>query len=180
MKAASSPGEHGSPRRRWCLLAGLLVLLSLDLWARAILTPSLPRGLYLAAPPGRPAPRDIVEFCPPRHISALLLHTRRTWPGPCDGGSAPLAKRLAAIAPYVCASQAGLQLNDSFLTWPRFPDGLRLPRFRGCSPQSKDCLFLVGDSADSIDSRVFGCIPPDAVRRRLYPLLTEELWRTSP
>lgn len=181
MKDASKPRERRSPHgRRWLLLTALLVLLSIDIWGRAILTPSLPRGLYLAVPPGRLTPPVILEFCPPPSIAAHLLRTRRIWPGPCPGGSAPLAKRLVAIAPRVCSSAHGLQLNDALLAWPIYPADLHLPRFQGCSRQAADCLFLLGDSADSIDSRVFGCIRPRAIRRRLYPLLTEELWRTVP
>jgi len=152
----------------------------MDLWGRAILTPSLPRGLYLAVPAQHLAPPAILELCPPPAIAAILLRTRRIWPGPCPGGSAPLAKRLVAIAPRICSSSHGLQVNDALLAWPRFPPDLDLPRFQSCSTQPPDCLFLLGDSPDSIDSRVFGCIRPEAIRRRLYPLLTEDVWRKTP
>ena len=112
-------------------------------------------------------------FCPSPAIGERLLARRFVAPGSCLGGSVPLAKRVAAIGPIACAAQEGLKLDNELLPWPVLPEALGLPRFSACGRAPKDCVFVVGDTPDSIDSRVFGCVFPSQVRDRLVPLLTE-------
>jgi conjugative transfer signal peptidase TraF len=157
------------------LLGGVLALaLTAGLThARFALTPSLPRGLYWAFPPRPAQPGDIVSFCPPEAVGRLLLRHHLVSPGNCPGGSVPLAKRVFAVAAFACAGDAGLAVDGRLLSWPLLPAHLGLPRASGCGPTPQDCVLVVGDSGDSIDSRVFGCVPASRIRNRLIPILTE-------
>jgi type IV secretory pathway protease TraF len=162
----------GLPRRIVQVL-GVAVLVTLP-WLRFALTPSLPRGIYFARtarPPFRPG--DIVSFCPSTSIATTLLARHLVAPGICPGGSVPLAKRIVAISPHACASPEGLRLDERLYPWPRFPAALRLPRFDSCGSTPAGCAFVFGDTPDSIDSRVFGCVETSRFRDLLYPLLTE-------
>lgn len=85
----------------------------------------------------------------------------------------PLAKRILARGPWACAGPEGVLVNRRFLPWSLLPADLGLPRFGACGPMPADCLFVLGDSKDSIDSRVFGCIAISSLRDRLIPVLTE-------
>jgi conjugative transfer signal peptidase TraF len=141
---------------------------------RFVLTPSLPRGLYLALPP-RSTYRagDIVTFCPPPDIVPPLLKARLAAPGACPGPIVPLAKRIVALGGFACAQPAGITVGGRRLPWPFLSSRLGLPRFHGCGFIPADCAFVLGDSADSIDSRVFGCVPTQSFRNVVLPLLTE-------
>ena len=141
---------------------------------RFALTPSLPRGLYLALPAEGPYHHgDVVSFCPSQALGRLLLDRHLVAPGLCPAGSVPLAKRIAAVSPYACASAKGLWLDSQLFPWPVLPASLPLVRYAGCGPTASDCAFLLGDSADSIDSRIFGCVSLRRFRNRLIPVLTE-------
>lgn len=152
--------------------AALALILGIHLF-RFVLTPSLPRGIYLALSPTPHRVGDIVAFCPPEIVGRSLVAHRLVAPGYCSGGSVPLAKRIAAIAPWACARPDGVLVNNRHLPWPVLSTALGLPRFQACGPTARDCLFLLGESRDSIDSRVFGCIPVSSLRNRLVPILTE-------
>jgi type IV secretory pathway protease TraF len=175
----SSPKAAVSERRlpsrlRWLgpavALAGMLSLQ----YFRFVLTPSLPRGVYLTRSPHGPYGRgEIVAFCPPPQIGSVLMERNLAAPGLCPGGSVPIAKRVEAIGPIACATPAGLALDGRLFPWPALSKSLPLPRYRGCGPTAHNCAFLFGDTPDSIDSRVFGCIPTRAFLFRLVPLLTE-------
>jgi conjugative transfer signal peptidase TraF len=152
---------------------GCLILFGIS-YCRFALTPSLPRGVYLALSGKAPYRRgDILSFCPAPAVGELLLARRLVAPGSCPGGSVPLAKRVAAIGPIACAAQEGLTLDNELLPWPVLPQALGLPRYSACGKAPKDCVFVIGDTPDSIDSRVFGCVSASQVRDRLVPLLTE-------
>jgi conjugative transfer signal peptidase TraF len=167
-------------QRRWLSLArwigpafGCLAVFAIA-YCRFALTPSLPRGVYLALSGRAPYRRgDILSFCPVPAVGEFLLARRLVAPGYCPGGSVPLAKRVVAIGPVACATRDGLKLDDELLPWPVLPEALGLPRYSACGKTPKDCAFVVGDTSDSIDSRVFGCVSPSQVRDRLVPLLTE-------
>lgn len=168
----------GSERRSPWLWRGVAAFAAFSLvlgvhLLRFILTPSLPRGIYLAlsATPHRVG--DIVSFCPPEALGRSLVDHRLAAPGYCSGGSVPLAKRITAIAPWACARPDGVLVNNRHLPWPVLSKALGLPRFQGCGQMPRDCLFMLGESLDSIDSRVFGCISASSLRDRLVPVLTE-------
>ena len=166
--------EHRLPFLR----QGLAMLLAFALigglqFFRFVLTPSLPRGVYLALAAGSGTVGNIISFCPPEAIGRELVIRRLVAPGTCPGGSVPLAKRIVAIAPWVCARPEGVRVDALLFPWPTLPPPLGLSRIDVCGPMPKDCLFVLGDSEGSIDSRVFGCIPISALKNRLIPLLTE-------
>lgn len=163
-------------RRSPLLWAGLCFLL---LFAgvgqlRFALTRSLPRGIYLALPaPQRFHAGDIVSFCLPSVWASRLRVLHVVGPGSCPGGAQPLAKRVVALSPHVCSSKDGIVIDGNSLPWPVFPLSVPLPPFRHCGSTPPDCLFVLGDGPDSIDSRTFGCIPRGSVLNRVVPLLTE-------
>lgn len=192
MNGASSQGERRSPFRgiagssspSWRRLLVLAFLLTVALVAgrlailylRVVLTPSIPRGLYLERRPRNPLHVGaLVSFCPERGIALILVRNDLEPRGHCEGGSIPLAKRVLALSPDLCGSSLGLEVDRHLLPWPRIPDYLRLPHLRYCGPTPPDCLFLVGDSPDSIDSRIFGCVPRRSITGELEPLLVEHL-----
>lgn len=167
-----------SERRSPSLCRGLAAFLAFALvvgvqFFRFILTPSLPRGIYLARPAGSGRIGEIVSFCPPEILGQKLVARRLVTPGYCPGGSVPLAKRITAIAPWACARAEGVLVDGRLLPWPTLPPSLGLPRFEACGSMPADCLFVLGDSRDSIDSRVFGCVSIPSLRDRLVPILTE-------
>ena len=145
---------------------------------RLVVTPSIPRGAYLALAPRKPAwPGDLVAFCLPEDLAQRLLTHHLLLPGRCPGGSGPIVKRVAATSPTVaCATPAGLQLGGRLVPWPPpAPPALRLPRYRDCGPIPPGCLFVLGDLSTAVDSRIFGCVPESRLLNRLIPIpgLTE-------
>ncbi len=159
---------------RWLGLGASLALLFGSPFLRFVLTPSLPRGLYLALPPRPPYQvGDLVAFCPPAAIGQVLLARHLVAPGRCPGGSVALAKRVVALGALVCAGPEGVAIDGYLLAWPSFPVSLGLPRYNLCGPTPAGCAFVLGDSSDSIDSRTFGCVPEEALSGRLLPLVTE-------
>lgn len=176
MSSKNSAASDRRPPRfaRWIGPAlGCLAVFGIS-YCRFALTPSLPRGVYLAVS-GRAPYRsgDILSFCPVAADGELLLARHLVAPGYCPGGSVPLAKRVVAVGPVACATRNGLRLNNELFPWPVLPQTLGLPRYSACGKTAEDCVFVVGDTSDSIDSRVFGCVSPSQVRDRLVPLLTE-------
>jgi type IV secretory pathway protease TraF len=150
-------------------------LLGLLGYTRLNLTPSLPRGLYLPYRPDRPlAVGALLTFCPPPSLGAKLVAYNLEPRGHCPGGSVPLAKRLLAQAPHLCSESAGVRVNGVLYPWPSLPASRPLPRLAYCGPTPEDCLIVTGDSSDSIDYRVFGCVSAHRVQYGLIPVLTEK------
>lgn len=175
MSRTNSAGRaHRGPSVGRCLAAGAaLAMIGGIHFFRFVLTPSLPRGMYLAVAPGSVRRGDIVAFCPPEGLGRVLVARRLVTPGLCPGGSVPLAKRIFAVAPWACARPEGVTVEGRLLPWPVLPPSLDLPRFRQCGRMTADCAFVVGDSGDSIDSRIFGCVSVASLKNRLLPVLTE-------
>jgi type IV secretory pathway protease TraF len=174
---SAAEGERRSPSRTVLLSLSKLALLGLLLawgsrYVRFVLTPSIPRGLYVLNPTARDLTSgDIVAFCPPPWLAKdLVRQSLEPW-GHCPGGSIPLAKRILAISPTLCSTSSGIAVDGLFLLWPRVPPSIKLPRLSYCGPTAPDALFLVGESTDSIDSRVFGTISTRSILGRLTPVL---------
>jgi type IV secretory pathway protease TraF len=175
-KPSKGDSERRSPLRGLAALAAFAVATAfMARHLRAVITPSIPRGLYLSLTPDAQAlsPEAIVSFCPPPSVARLLVDHHLEPRGGCPGGSIPLAKRVLARAPHVCTGAFGVRLDHKLLPWPTVPASLPLSRLAYCGSTPPDCLFLGGDSPDSIDSRFFGCVPAGAVIARLFPLLVE-------
>ncbi|HEX3526585.1 MAG TPA: S26 family signal peptidase [Thermoanaerobaculia bacterium] len=147
---------------RFVLVLALLALLAR--YVRLNLTGSVARGFYWVA---RTAPerRDLAEVQPAGERWA------RWWGGPPPS----LAKRIAAVGgDRVCVEPrqstchllvAGRQVGQA-VSRGRCAS-------RGCSIVASGEVWLVGDAAQSDDSRAFGPVPASAVTGRLVPLLTE-------
>jgi type IV secretory pathway protease TraF len=175
-KPSKGASERRSPYRRFAACAAFTVATALVArHLRAVITPSIPRGLYLSlSPEARElTPGALVSFCPPPLFARLLVDHHLEPPGGCQGGSIPLAKRVLARAPHVCTGALGVQLNGRLLPWPAVPPSLPLTHITFCGSTPPDCLFVGGDSPDSIDSRSFGCVPDSSVIARLVPLFVE-------
>jgi type IV secretory pathway protease TraF len=174
---AGAEGERRSPWRSllpalWKLTLLMLLLACVHRYVRFVLTPSIPRGLYFLNPSARNLTSgDILAFCPPPWLAQnLVSQSLEPW-GHCPGGSIPLAKRLLAISPNLCSTSSGIAVDGLLLPWPRIPASINLPRLAYCGPTAPDSLFLVGESTDSIDSRVFGTISTRSILGRLTPVL---------
>jgi type IV secretory pathway protease TraF len=145
----------------------VLVLFLLALLARYVrlnLTGSVARGFYWVTrtPPER---RDLAQVQP----------TGERWARWWGGAPPSLAKRIAAVAgDRVCVEPR--QSSCRLLVAGR-EVGQAVARgrcaSRGCSIVPAGEVWLVGDAAQSDDSRAFGPVPASAVAGRLLPLLTE-------
>lgn len=165
---------------RSCLLLASLVGLGGSLFliahVRVNFTASIPRGLYFARHGEAARVGSVVSFCPPRNVGHLLLNYHLALPGYCPGGTTPLAKRVVALSPFLCATTKGLFVDGTLHPWPalslRVADAF--PRVATCGPTPARCAFVLGDSADSIDSRVFGCVDSGRIESVLTPLFPRE------
>jgi type IV secretory pathway protease TraF len=140
--------------------AGIAGLMAVTLAARApklVLvneSPSLPRGLYARTLQGRVVRGAIVAIRQPAVARPYLASLGMP-------GQVRLIKRVgAASGDVVCASPGVLTLPGRILVvrgHDRF--GAALPVWRGCRRLRADELFLLGDTANSFDSRYFGPAP---------------------
>jgi type IV secretory pathway protease TraF len=145
----------------------VLVLALLALLVRSVrlnLTSSVARGFYWVART-TPERRDLAQVRPTGERWA------RWWGGPPPS----LAKRIAAVAgDRVCVEPR--QGSCRLLVAGR-EVGQAVARgrcaSRGCSIVPAGEVWLVGDAAQSDDSRAFGPVPASALAGRLVPLLTE-------
>lgn len=121
-------------------------------------SPSLPEGLYLRIERGAPRPGDVVALEPPAEARAYLagLGVPRT---------VKLLKRVAATeGQRVCAAGRAVQLGGRALAVREVDRrGAALPRWTGCRALHRNEIFVVGDTADSFDSRYFGPVRHAAV-----------------
>ena len=164
-----------------CLL-GLAVVMA---WAGIVIniTPSYPRGLYTGElfQPGRKIiAKDMVLVCPdsenPAIINALKL---KIFPaGSCAGGIAPLIKTVEGLpGDYVERVSNMITINGrTFRGSPVMHAHLfPLPVGPGYSHRLGDHEYwLMSDyNPDSFDSRYFGPITKNQIRKILQPLVTE-------
>ena len=130
-------------------------------------SPSLPEGLYRRLERGAPRPGDVVALEPPAEARAYLagLGMPRT---------VKLLKRVAATeGQRVCATGRAVHLGGRTLA-ARATDrrGAALPRWTGCRALHRNEIFVVGDTADSFDSRYFGPVRHAAVTGVYREVLT--------
>lgn len=131
-------------------------------------SPSLPEGLYRrTGAAALPRLGDVVALEPPAGARAYL--TRLGMPA-----SVKLLKRVGAQGGQaVCATPGALRLKDRELrVRARDRQGVTLPRWADCRPLERDEIFVVGDSADSFDSRYFGPVRHGAVSGVYREVLT--------
>lgn len=153
------------------------------LGVRVNTTPSLPRGLYVAAPLGTKTLRrgDWVAACPD---TAAVRRLGRYWTnGRCPGGLLrpsgvrPLAKPIGGVpGDTVLVERSGVSINGV-----RLPNSTPLERDRAGRPvapqygvhvlRENEYWLHSGRVAASIDSRYTG--PVRDVRERIQPLWVE-------
>jgi conjugative transfer signal peptidase TraF len=114
-------------------------------------TGSLPRGLYIWRPDLAPNRGAVVALRPPSAAAPYLAVL-----GAPEG--VRLLKRVAALSgDRVCAHPGSVTLRDrSLVAHTTDRRGRPLPAWTGCGPLPTDQVFLLGDTADSFDSRYFG------------------------
>lgn len=161
--------------RRPNVIEGALLALALLAWASQAAptpamineTPSLPRGLYLRNP-GAVIRRGVIVTAAPPPEGRIYLQTLGA---PDD---LRLLKRVAAVGgDTVCRTAATVQTPLRRVTArDRDRRGARLPAWRGCGPLAADQVFLLGDSADSFDSRYFGPVSRGEIRGVFRPVFT--------
>ncbi|MGR4870284.1 S26 family signal peptidase [Variovorax sp. LARHSF232] len=133
---------------------------------------SMPRGWYLAAPPGTAAVGRIVLVRLPAEAAACAA--RRGYL-PAD---VPLLKRVAAVAPQpVCVRASWARIDGVPVGAVRLHDAQHRPLrpWAHCRLLRDDEVFVLGDArAMSFDSRYFGPLPASALIARAWPLWTWE------
>lgn len=183
-----SPSIHPvvRPRRvRWPLLAalgGIVVAVLLLSGSRLCLSASAPRGLYV--PSDRPLEHGAwVQLCLPEPMVSFGrergYHPSGWPPARCADGSAPVLKRLGAVAgDLVVVSDQGIAVNGALLpnTRPLPVDsaGRPLPWLAGLRlrvPEGQ-CWVYSDTIPNSWDSRYYGPLPASAIVGRMRPLLT--------
>ena len=120
-------------------------------------TPSLPKGIYRIVP-GAPEKNDFVSFCLDGEFAELALERGYLEPGSCPSGLRPLLKRLAALPgdsvdPYslpICAVDSQGRSMSPALVSGVVPPGMAL---------------VLADHPGSFDSRYFGFVPMESLRR---------------
>jgi len=130
-------------------------------------SPSLPEGLYRRTGAVQPRIGDVVAVEPPQKARAYLT----TLGMPI---TVKLLKRVAATSGQsVCADAGEVHVNGtSLLRRGRDRQGAALPLWTGCRALQSHEVFVVGDTADSFDSRYFGPVPHAAVAGVYREVLT--------
>lgn len=148
--------EHIRTPLKWSVPA-LLAMMVVAHFFRVDLSSSMPAGIFVLSNE-KPQVGDEVEFCLPAH--ALEFAKPLLPKGSCPGGVVPLHKRLiaAGAAPDLPSGKTKDRLGRSL---PK-PDLTQ----RGC--------WVLGESPDSFDSRYFGPVPCNRVKR------LKRVWTFSP
>lgn len=114
-------------------------------------SPSVPKGLYVRVAASAPKTGDVVAIPQPPSARSYLASLGM----PAD---VKLIKRVAAAAgDTICTANGTVVLPGRVLP-VRDHDrrGWTLPGWRGCRRLAPNEVFLVGDTANSFDSRYFG------------------------
>lgn len=152
--------KHRAKQLKPALLMGMAVAVVVGVsshYLRVDLSSSMPAGVLIVSDE-RPQVGDEVEFCLPAH--ALEFAKPLLPKGSCPGGVVPLHKRLVAVGaapdlpPGKPKDRLGRLLPEPDLTQ------------RGC--------WVLGESPDSFDSRYFGAVPCDRLKR------LKRVWTFSP
>lgn len=144
------------------------------------LSPSLEPGLYRQSF-GAPERGDVVLVCLPEAIGRWARGRGYLGRGDCPGASAPLGKRIAAVAgDHVEVEKPGVAVNGQWLEGTRRVGhdslGRRVPLVpEGEAVLGPDEVWLhSGRRPRSFDSRVFGPLEVARIRAVLEPLLILE------
>lgn len=124
---------------------------------RVNLTPSLPRGIYRLAP-GEPQQGDLVSFCLPGEFADLARERGYLRAGSCENGLRPLLKRLvAAPGDSIPADSLAVRSMDS--------QGRPITSSLRAGTVPPGMALVLADHEGSFDSRYFGLVPLEGLRR---------------
>jgi conjugative transfer signal peptidase TraF len=148
---------------------GLLAVASVNArdWLIYNHTPSVPTGWYV---------RSAGEIMPGALVTVRAQDVAPDYAAArnfTDEGDR-LIKRIAANdGDRVCAEGNAIRIDDRTVAHRAVHDsqGRALPHWRGCRALSADEVFLMGDTADSFDSRYFGPVSVadiEGVWRKLF------------
>ena len=147
--------------RRVGLCIGAAALVGLLLWNagyRVNVTASLPKGIYRLAS-GAPAKGDLVSFCLEGEFVDLAQERGYLQAGSCPSGLRPLLKTLAGL-PGDVVNPAALHIraaDSEGRAMPSvLPDGGIIP---------PGMALVLADHSGSFDSRYFGLVPLESLRR---------------
>lgn len=130
-------------------------------------SPSLPRGVYVRVWRAQPEPGAIVALTPPSQARPYLGQLGL----PTD---VRLLKRVAAAeGDLVCAEGDRIRLPGRVVA-VRSQDrqGMSLSAWSDCRRLKADERFLLGDTANSFDSRYFGPVSAADIEGVFRPVLT--------
>ena len=120
-------------------------------------TPSLPKGIYRISP-GTPGKGDLVSFCLEGEYAALARERGYLQSGSCPSGLRPLLKRLTGLpGDTVNLQLLSLHAMDS--------QGRAMPSALEGDTIPPGMALVLADHEGSFDSRYFGLVPLDALRR---------------
>ena len=138
-----------------------------------VVTPSVPRGLYLVVPTKNIQSNDMLEFMPPIMTNEFAMSQQ--WFQP----NRPLVKYVFAQAgDHVCIKNQAIFINGKKIApvYSSYDDHKLLPKFTICDRINHgEYLLLSTKSTRSFDSRYFGLISLRQIRGRAIPLYVESI-----
>ena len=136
-----------------------------------VVTPSVPRGLYLVVPTKNIQLNDMIEFIPPT-IEGDFAKSHQWFQS-----NRPLVKYVFAQAgDHVCTKNQAIFINGKKTApiYGHYDDNKLLPKFAICDKiDGEQYLLLSTKSTKSFDSRYFGLISSQQIRGRAIPIYTE-------
>jgi conjugative transfer signal peptidase TraF len=123
---------------------------------RVNLTPSLPQGIY-ALCPGTPGKGDFAVFCLDGEFADLARERGYLQAGSCASGLRPLLKVVAGLPGDAIPGNLSIRHVDSL--------GRAMPSFMPEGVIPPGMALLLADHSGSFDSRYFGLVPLESLRR---------------
>ena len=123
---------------------------------RVNLTPSLPKGIY-ALCPGTPGRGDLAVFCLEGEFADLARERGYLQAGSCPSGLRPLLKTLAGLPGDAIPGDLRVRPADS--------KGRSVPSVLEAGIIPSGMGLLLADHPGSFDSRYFGLVPLESLRR---------------
>jgi len=124
------------------------------LWVNC--TPSLPQGIYVLCP-GTPSRGDFVSFCLEGEFADLARERGYLQAGSCPSGLRPLLKMVAGLPGDAIPGNLVARTADS--------QGRPMPSALPEGVISPGMALVLADHPGSFDSRYFGLVPLESLRR---------------
>ncbi len=175
-----APAPSAFPWLLWATVAAACLFVAAAYWRgyRINLTPSEPMGLWRIVPLHRPASvGDLVFICPLPSAETREAKARGYFrSGPCQGGLAPLIKRVVAVAGQRVDIGSIVTIDGQALASsdvnPFDGSGRRIePGRSGTVPTGS--VFVHSSYPGSYDSRYFGPLPVSGILGLAQKILTD-------